>query len=168
MLDRLADWLDQQPRTRRRLYSLFIAIILLTLPCYASGVLLLVISDAEPAPAVPTVEPGAAPTTMVGTANPDMAASPTAIRRRPTRPVLAASPTAARPVLPPPTGVPTLILATDTPVVPATAVPIPTATEPPTEAPAPTNTRVDFVPIITSEPVLPAPILTPRVTPTSP
>lgn len=37
MLDRIADWLDQQPPGRRRLYSLFLAIVLLTLPCYAAG-----------------------------------------------------------------------------------------------------------------------------------
>src|SRR5262245_24955697 len=65
------DWLDSQPPGRRRLYSLFLALILLTLPCYAAGLFLLAFgtppAPENPAPAMTeeaplTPSPTASPT----------------------------------------------------------------------------------------------------------
>lgn len=75
MLERIADWLDRQPPGRRRLYSVFIALALLTLPCYAAGAALWALNvpgggapmvgepeaSATAAEAAPTALPTAAP-----------------------------------------------------------------------------------------------------------
>ena len=167
MLDRLVDWLDRQPPKRRRLYGFFIAVILLTLPCYASGLVLLALCDASP-PTLPTVEPGRAPTAIVRPAERGLAASPTAIQRRATpSPAITIEPTSPlRPVLAPITVVPTLvIIVTETPQAPRTAVPVPTATSPPLEKPSPTSTSVEFVPVITVMPIVPPGLVTPGATP---
>ncbi|MFN2115791.1 MAG: hypothetical protein ACK2T6_08745 [Anaerolineae bacterium] len=166
MLDRLADWLDRQPSSRRRLYSLLIAIILLTLPCYAAGILLLVLSDAEPSPAVPTVEPlPTAMTPIVGTADPDQMA-PTPVQRQvtstPTEDAAGTPTPTPRPVLPEITTIPTLLAATATDTALPTALPVPSATGPPTDQPPdqPTPTRETGLPVITQPVVLPPPLLT--------
>lgn len=167
MLDRLADWLDRQPSARRRLYSLLIGVILLTLPCYAAGVLLLVLSDAEPAQPVPTVEPLPTYQTPIaaGTVSPDDMVA-TAVQRRATETPgapLAAPTIALRPVLPQITVIPTLVWPTATELVaPATALPVPSATQPPpTEPPVePTATLGEFVPVITQTVVVPPALLT--------
>ncbi|MCE7938930.1 MAG: hypothetical protein DYG90_10180, partial [Chloroflexi bacterium CFX6] len=67
MFNRVADWLERQPPGRRRLYTAFIAITLLTVPCYGLGMLLLFL-NAPPAdgPAAPT--PGVASVTPPVTA----------------------------------------------------------------------------------------------------
>jgi hypothetical protein len=166
MQHRLADWLDRQPPARRRLFSLLIAVILLTLPCYAAGVMLLVISGAEPSAAVPPVEqPASVTTPMAGTASPfEMA--PTPVERQSSGTV--AAPTDAptlitRPLLPQITIIPTLFVATETAESEApTALPVPTATVPPTipQPVGPSPTIAEAVPVITQPIVLPPAILT--------
>jgi hypothetical protein len=141
VLDRFADWLDRQAPGRRRLYSVFIALALLTIPCYASATLLWFFntpggtsistqdatsppdSDAEATLSLPTDEAEELP------------ASPLPPTRAPQREKDAEpEPTLApRPTLPPvQTATPFTV---PTPILRASPSPESTATEPPTLAP---------------------------------
>lgn len=44
------DWFRSLPRYRQRIYLLLIGAILVTLPCWCLGILLLVLAPAEPTP----------------------------------------------------------------------------------------------------------------------
>ena len=95
MHSQLLDWLDAQPTPRRRLYSVLIALLLLTIPCYMAGIGLLALSgpdddqeivappDQEPVSGVSTPQPtstSAAPTSLPPTETPRAEASATATR----------------------------------------------------------------------------------------
>lgn len=91
MFAQVVDWLDAQPEPRRRLYGALIALMLLTVPCYAVGALMLAFTDPVAAPTgPPPASPGAA--TATGTLEPEgvptlgepsesTSAAPTAVRR---------------------------------------------------------------------------------------
>jgi hypothetical protein len=163
------DWLDSQPPGRRRLYSLFLALVLLTLPCYAAGLFLLAFGTPpppdNPAPVMtalptatvltPTAEPtfGRIPTSPPASApnfatdEPEPVATPIFATLLPGT-VLAE--TATPVALPTLTEVPTIPAVTETateaptvetPPPPATepATPEPPTTEPPTEPPTPST-----------------------------
>jgi len=153
LLDPLADWLDRQPPGRRRLYVVFLAIILLALPCYALGGLLLWFNTPPTTPqAVPTAGVASvtpAPSDTIEPGIPTRAPRPT---EPPTRPVIpTAVPTLASPTVlpsetatavatPTPTAAPTTAVPpTATPPLPPTATAIP-PTVPPTDTPAPPPT----------------------------
>ena len=50
------DWFRSLPAYRQKIYALLIGAILLTLPCYCTGVLLLVLAPAQPGPELPLVD----------------------------------------------------------------------------------------------------------------
>lgn len=60
------DWFYALPEYRQRIYVILIGAILLTLPCYCLGIVLLILAPAEPTP-VPTPAGGGAllPTTSL-------------------------------------------------------------------------------------------------------
>lgn len=156
MISRLVDWLDAQSPQRRRLYSLFLAILLLTLPCYAAGLFLLYFGapmaprdgiplDTPPAWSTVQVPPSTMPTTTeVPREGPpaEEPASPvpaTPMRTLPPQPtilIVTATPGTVEPTITTP---PTLALISPTPPpatteLPATAAP--TTAAPPTGEPA--------------------------------
>jgi hypothetical protein len=138
MVARLADYLDRQPPARRRLYSVLIAISLLTLPCYLLGFVLLAFSTASPVAPDQNLPTTAAPAPTF-TAMP--AAPPTAIERATREPELQwtatlelAAPTATG------TESPTLTPAIATPTLAASATLVPGSPTPPPASPAPATT----------------------------
>jgi hypothetical protein len=153
MLDRIADWLDKQPPGRRRLYSLFLAIVLLTVPCYAAGFALwaLDVPGASMLPFGPR-ETAVATATATATAEDAEPDSPPPVR--PTADEDEDEPEPSDPPPPVPTTpapqpsattivFPTIVprLATETPPPSATPLPptnAPTATDPPPPAPSDT------------------------------
>jgi hypothetical protein len=149
MLHSVARWLDEQPAGRRRLYSLLLAVILLTLPFYAAGLALLLAAPPDPGiSGLPTAVAG--PATVVPTAA--FLAAPTIQQRAP---VLRGQPLATHTQPPPPPtaaldasptfevpGVPEFVVVTVPPLLTATMVFQPTQTEPsPPPPPEPSATE---------------------------
>ncbi len=172
MYNRFETWLNRQPPGRRRLYIGFIALILLTLPCYCLGSLVLFVNTPPSSPEpVPTA--GIASVTPQETATEPASATPRArpsIERPTLPPPLTDQPTRL-PSLPPPsptaTPIETPTLALPPTPLPTNTLPLPTATPPPaptatsvppTTPPPPTNTSAP-APTATAEP--PTPIASP-------
>jgi hypothetical protein len=139
MFDRIALWLDRQPPARRRLYSLLVSITLLTIPCYAAGLILYALSG--PQPALPEPTP-IGPAVTADTPSPGPDAYPTLIVR-PT------ADQATEEVRPSPTMMVATATSTQTPIL--LASPTSTVTVQPTEAQATATATVRL------EPTTPAP-----------
>lgn len=80
MPTRFIAWLEAQPIGRRRLYSVLVALTLVTLPCYAGGLALRVLDVRPPAAPerVPTQDPRPTPTaSATSRIIPTVAAPPT-------------------------------------------------------------------------------------------
>lgn len=142
MISRLLDWLDSQPPPRRRLYTVLIALCLLTVPCYAAGLGLLAFSGGRDAP-----PPGlpAATSAPASSESPEVPESPAPTRgpaAAPTDPPIATpSPTIVERSEPTPDMAPIIL----------TAPPLEPAEPSPTE-PGPTE------PVVTpTDSVLPSP-----------
>lgn len=148
MLDRFADWLDRQAPGRRRLYSVFIALALLTIPCYASATLLWFFDI-----------PGTGPSSTGEDVENDGRSEATATLAIPT---LGSEDDAPEPPAPAPTDRPR-----------EEKDPEPTLAPRPTDPPLPTATDIIFpTPILRASPsaqssATPAPSLEPTTAPTS-
>lgn len=181
----IMNWFRNLPEYRQRYYALLTGAILLTLPCYCTGLLFLILATAQPTHTLPFLTPtppSAASATLPLAAltltaflsstralSPTLASSPGATETLiPTR-VATAMPTAAQPPLasntPPASETP---VATITPSDTAT----PTSTRSPTGTPEPTETPTP-TPSLTStatgaasptSTLAPAPSLTPTIT----
>ena len=174
MLDRFADWLDQQAPERRRLYSVFIALALLTIPCYASATLLWFFNTPGAGTGSTSSEQATAQTdsefeaTLAIPTIADEATEPATLAPRPPterprkdkdpEPTLAPRPSA--PPLPSPTFiiVPTPVLRAS-PTLGSSATPQPPIE--PTEIPTALPTETDVIPeptdVPTEVPALPSP-----------
>ncbi|HEY84730.1 MAG TPA: hypothetical protein G4N96_06425 [Chloroflexi bacterium] len=143
-------WLGNIPEQKRATYGLLLGVILLTIPCYCLGFMLLAASPEQnskqpsaTAPLVwtprPTNSPIPNPTFTPYAAQPTNTLQPTPTQFFPT--VVLPSPTPTFTVTPQPSPTATNIPAsTVTPLPTNTASPTVTATTPPTDTPTPTPT----------------------------
>jgi hypothetical protein len=168
MPHRLSSWLAAQPPQRRRLYSLLVAVILLTVPCYAAGIAMLALAPAPGADGSPAAVTTEAP--AAASAIPAMPAATPVMREILSPPrtdviriesVTPAPPTATEPA----TGTPEYVVVTEPPTLaptvdwssPSPAPPTALATIAATEMPSVETTEPPATAAPTAVPTEPAP-----------
>lgn len=151
---RIRLWLDAQPRERRRLYGALLAIVLLTLPCYGTGLGLLALAGPTPEAGSPTPQTDRGEATAWSPPTSAPAPGTAVIRESPPpteSPRPSSTPTASLPTeTVAPLGSPEFVVITMPPLFPtSTEAPSAPPTEPPpppTDEPIPTQAPVETPP----------------------